>query len=338
MDYANEKPQAVILAPTRELTRQIVEVFKELGQFTPVKIYEAIFETVQRTYNTPIPPSHIVVGTPGTVFSLMAHRCINKDAVRMFVLDEADYMLDLQNLGDQSMKVKRVLPSHVQVVLFSATWDRHMLEYAQKIMSGKFNQIHLKLKHLVLKSIKQFYIDCHDESDRFDMLVALYSLVSVSQSMIFVARRETARRIGDRMSAGGHSVAYLHGGMTAEERDLTIDSFRSAQVKVLISTNVLARGIDVANVNLVVNYDLPSTRSGEVDYDAYLHRIGRTGRFGRMGVTVNFVHDQTSYRHLLSIQEHYGQELMKLPCGNPDEAQVDRLDRMEKFIKDALKA
>ncbi|KAG0097360.1 RNA helicase required for poly(A+) mRNA export [Podila epicladia] len=336
LNYLDESTQALVLAPTRELARQIVMVFKELGQYTDAKICEAIPEGGQQS--APMLKSHIVVGTPGTISNMLKRKKIVKDKVRILVLDEADHMLDLQGLGDQSNQIRKLLLPVIQVIMFSATWNDEVLKYAMKIMHGKFNRIHLQVRHLVLKSIKAFYLDCENEDDRFDMLVALYSLVSVSQSMIFVARRKTATKIGTMMSQKGHSVAYLHGAMESAERDDTIDSFRNAQTKVLISTNLLARGIDVSNVNLVINYDLPAKVDGTADLDAYIHRIGRTGRFGRIGVTVNFVHDETSYQLLEMIQIFYGQKLLKLPTGDSTEDFSVRLDRMENFIKSALKS
>ncbi|KAF9298448.1 RNA helicase required for poly(A+) mRNA export [Mortierella antarctica] len=336
LNYVDESTQALVLAPTRELARQIVNVFKELGKYTDAKICEAIPEGTQQS--APLLKSHIVVGTPGTISNMLKRQNIVKDKVRVLVLDEADHMLDLQGLGDQSNQIRRLLLPDIQVVMFSANWNDKVLKYATNFMHGKFNRIHLQVKHLVLKSIKAFYLDCENEDDRFDMLVALYSLVSVSQSMIFVAKRKTATAIGTKMRQKGHSVAYLHGAMDTAERDDTIDSFRNARTKVLISTNVLARGIDVSNVNLVINYDLPTKVDGTADVDAYIHRIGRTGRFGRTGITVNFVHDEKSYLLLEMIQDFYGQKLLKLPAGDSSEDFSDRLDRMENFIKSALKS
>ncbi|KAF9429906.1 RNA helicase required for poly(A+) mRNA export [Podila epigama] len=203
-------------------------------------------------------------------------------------------------------------------------------EYAEEIMRGPYNQVRLRLKSFVLKSVRQFYIDCEDEN-------ALYSLVSVSQSMIFVEKQETASNVGQRLTAGGHSVSYLHGSLTTEVRDSTKTMFESGRTNVLISTNVLARGIDVSNVNLVINYDLPKNHSsGMADFDAYIHRIECTGQFGRTGITVNFVHSQQSYQLLRSIQENYGQDQLHLPTGNPSEDLRDRMDRMEAFMKVAL--
>ncbi|KAG0039365.1 RNA helicase required for poly(A+) mRNA export [Podila clonocystis] len=338
LNYMDESTQALVVAPTRELARQIVMVFKELGQYTDAKIYEAIPEDGQQS--APMPKTHIVVGTPGTISNMLKRKKIVKERVRILVLDEADHMLDLQGLGEQSNQIRKkvLLLPDIQVIMFSATWNDQVLKYATNIMHGKFNRIHLQVRHLVLKSIKAFYLDCENEDDRFDMLVALYSLVSVSQSMIFVARRKTATRIGTMMCQKGHSVAHLHGAMNTVERDDTIDSFRNAQIKVLISTNVLARGIDVSNVNLVINYDLPTKVDGTADLDAYIHRIGRTGRFGRIGLTVNFVHDEKSYQLLKVVQDFYDQKLLKLPAGDSNEDFSVRLDRMENFIKSALKS
>ncbi|KAF8978137.1 RNA helicase required for poly(A+) mRNA export, partial [Haplosporangium bisporale] len=307
---------ALVLAPTRELARQIVMVFKELGQFTNAQIYEAIPEDGQRS--AVMPKSHVVVGTPGTISNMLKRGKIG--------------------LGNQSNQIRKLLSPDTQVIMFSATWNEHILKYATNIMNGKFNHIHVQVKHLVLKSIKALYLDCEDESDRFQMLLAMYSLVSVSQSMIFVARRVTATKIGTMMREKGHSVAYLHGALDTKERDDTIDGFRNARTKVLISTNVLARGIDVANVNLVINYDLPTKMDGSADFETYIHRIGRTGRFGRIGVTVNFVHDEKSYQVMKTIQDFYGQALLKLPSGDSSEDFTARLDRMEAYIKRVLKS
>ncbi|KAF9389467.1 RNA helicase required for poly(A+) mRNA export [Podila verticillata] len=334
--YESDSTQALVLAPTRELARQIVMVFKELGQFTSAQIYEAIPEDGQRSAF--MPKSHVVVGTPGTISNMLKRGKIVKEGVRILVLDEADHMLDLQGLGDQSNQIRKLLSPDIQVIMFSATWNEHVVKYATNIMHGKLNHIHLQVKHLVLKSIKALYLDCEDESDRFQMLLAMYSLVSVSQSMIFVARRVTATKIGTMMREKGHSVAYLHGALDTKERDDTIDGFRNARTKVLISTNVLARGIDVANVNLVINYDLPTKMDGSADFETYIHRIGRTGRFGRIGVTVNFVHDEKSYQVMKTIQDFYGQALLKLPSGDSSEDSTARLDRMEAYIKRVLKS
>jgi ATP-dependent RNA helicase DDX19/DBP5 len=132
----------------------------------------------------------------------------------------------------------------------------------------------LKTEELSVDGIKQFYLDCTSEQHKFDILVQLYSLLTVGQSIIFVQRRSTADSVAGRMTGEGHKVTSLTGQHQAGDRDQTIDDFRDGKTKVLITTNVVARGIDILQVNLVVNYDLPLTQSGEPDVETYLHRIG----------------------------------------------------------------
>ena len=130
----------------------------------------------------------------------------------------------------------------------------------------------------------------------------LYNLLTIGQSIIFCAKRHTADKIAQRMTAEGHRVDSLHGKLDTSARDRTIDDFRSGKCKVLIATNVIARGIDIQQVTLVINYDMPLTQSGEPDADTYLHRVGRTGRFGRKGVSINFVHDEKSKQQMEAIE------------------------------------
>ncbi|KAG0223648.1 RNA helicase required for poly(A+) mRNA export [Actinomortierella wolfii] len=331
INYDLEAPQALVMSPSRELARQTTEVIQEMGKYTKVKVFQAIKDEAMPSKVT----AHVIVGTPGTVSDMIKRRYMDARNVRLFILDEADNMLDQQGLGDQSLTLKRLLPRDCQVVLFSATWADHVRSFAEKIVPNA-NQITLRREELSVDAIKQFWIDCRgpngqrsrNEMLKYDILVGLYSLLTVSQSIIFVRKRETADDIARRMSAKHHSVVSLHGKLEPAQRDQVIDSFRSGQSKVLITTNVIARGIDIANVNMVVNYDLPTHLNGDPDPETYLHRIGRTGRFGRIGVSVNFVHDDKSYRIMKAIEHHFQREMIQLP---------EDMDEAEEIIKKAMK-
>ena len=165
------------------------------------------------------------------------------------------------------------MPKTCQLVLFSATFPDHVHEFALRIAPGA-NEIRLKQEELSVEAIKQFYMDCKNEDHKYEVLVELYNLLTIGQSIIFCAKRETADRIAQKMTAEGHKVDSLHGKLDTAERDRTIDAFRDGKSKVLISTNVIARGIDIQQVTLVINYDMPLTPSGEADAETYLHRIG----------------------------------------------------------------
>jgi ATP-dependent RNA helicase DDX19/DBP5 len=217
-----------------------------------------------------------------------------------------------------------MMPKTTQIVLFSATFPERVRKFADRFAPNA-NQISLKQEELSVEGIKQFYMDCNDEAHKYDVLVALYSLLTIGQSIIFVRTRATADEIARRMTAEGHTVISLHGKQEPAERDFVIDSFRSGKSKVLITTNVLARGIDILQVNLVINYDMPLDGNGRPDPETYLHRIGRTGRFGRTGVSINFVHDKTSWEHMRAIEEYFGRPIMRVPTDDFEE--VERILR-----------
>ncbi|KAF9920948.1 RNA helicase required for poly(A+) mRNA export [Linnemannia zychae] len=355
LKYDDPSTQAIVLSPTRELTLQTVEVMKELARFTTATIATVVYQ-INRNYSNVI--GQIVIGTPGTVERLIKTRHLNVNKVVMLVLDEADTMLDMQSLGQQCHQVKsslenpKLLPRNTQLVLFSATYATHLERFVEGFFgNSEKNEIRLhRPEELSIHTIHQFYIDCENEEDRFMILTDLYKIMTVAKSMIFVQARVVADKITKRLIARGHQVSFLHGALTPEERDERMDNFRKTQTKVLVATDVLARGIDVCDVNMVINYDLPTTirlpdRKVTADPDVYLHRIGRTGRFGRRGVAINFVHSPKSYEILRNIQLHYGCDIHKIATewehlegATEAEKKEARLENIELFIKQCLKS
>jgi len=315
--------QALCVVPTRELARQIKEVIATLGKFTNVSVYLAVPQTEEDRKNWRERSSaagggggggrgsnvvdQIVVGTPGKIWELIKKRSIDPRHIRVFVLDEADEMVDAQAMGDQTLRINRALPK-VQTLLFSATYADEVRRLAEKLAPDA-NQITVKRKELSLKSIKQYYFDCTKDGHdgRFNVLSDIYGYLTIGQSIIFVRTRRDAADLTARMRAEGHTVGLLYGGqMTPEERDRVIDEFRGGTTKVLITTNVLARGLDILQVTVVINYDLPTDQNDHhADAPTYMHRIGRTGRFGNKGVAINFVHDQHSRMVLKELEEYY---------------------------------
>ncbi|KAJ5925529.1 hypothetical protein N7454_008168 [Penicillium verhagenii] len=331
-EVAQTTPQALILAPTRELARQIVGVIQVMGQFLDGMIIGTAVPADSATRAESMTAS-VVVGTPGTVQDMIKKRRLNPSQLKVLVLDEADNMLDLQGMGDQCIRVKAMLPKTIQVVLFSATFPAHVYRYATKFAPAA-NEITLKHDELTVDGIKQLYMDCSNEEEKYSNLVQLYGLLTVGSSIIFVRTRRSAEEIEKRMVAEGHTVASLTGGIEGSQRDKVIDAFRSGDAKVLITTNVLARGIDVSTVSLVVNYDVPEayqagTRTREPEYQTYLHRIGRTGRFGRIGVAITFVANREEWEMLRMIQEHFGCTIDRIDTSDWDE--------VEEMIKKTIK-
>ncbi|KAH0833237.1 P-loop containing nucleoside triphosphate hydrolase protein [Lanmaoa asiatica] len=326
VDFSLNKTQAICLAPSRELARQIMSVVVAMGKFTQVQTEYAIKDNLPRDVTRIT--AHIVVGTPGTMTDLLKRRVIDSSGIKVFVLDEADNMLDQDGLGDQTLRVKNLLPrtQPPQIILFSATFPDHVRIFANKFAPDA-NKIELQKEELSVEGIRQFYMDCRDEEHKYDILVSLYQLLTIGQSIIFCQHRYTADRISQRMTAEGHKVASLHGAKDASERDAVIDSFREGREKVLITTNVIARGIDILQVNMVVNYDLPlmndrgniHSNDGRPDIETYIHRIGRTGRFGRKGISINFVHDRGTWQQMEEIEKTLGKKIIRIETNDLDE-------------------
>jgi ATP-dependent RNA helicase DDX19/DBP5 len=285
-----------------------------MGQFTEIKTQFAVPHAVERGKKI---EAQIVVGTPGTVLDLMRRKQLPFEHLKVLVLDEADNMLDQQGLGEQCLRVKQMVKHNPQIVLFSATFPEQVGEYANRFAPSA-NQIQLKHEELTVDGIKQLYMDCDSEEDKYRILLELYHILTIGSSIIFVKKRETASEIQRRMEQDGHKVAALHGAFDPSMRDQVMDDFCSGKAKVLITTNVLARGIDVATVSMVVNYDIPLDQRGKPDPQTYLHRIGRTGRFGRVGVSISFVHDKRSWTELNDIQTFFGVEMTRVPTNDID--------------------
>ncbi|KAL2817274.1 P-loop containing nucleoside triphosphate hydrolase protein [Aspergillus cavernicola] len=336
LDLSSEQlqktPQALILAPTRELARQIVGVIQVMGQFLDGLVIGTAVPADSNARPTRLECS-VVVGTPGTVMDMVKKRVMMAAKLKVLVLDEADNMLDQQGLGDQCIRVKALLPRDIQIVLFSATFPTHVHQYASKF-APQANELTLQHEELTVEGIKQLYLDCSSDDDKYRTLVQLYGLLTVGSSIIFVKTRASAVEIEKRMIAEGHTVASLTGGIEGSQRDTIIDNFRAGHAKVLITTNVLARGIDVSTVSMVINYDIPEVhqRAGserQADFQTYLHRIGRTGRFGRVGVSISFVSNRDEWNMLNQIQKYFNTDIQRIDTKDWDEVE----DIIKKTIK-----
>lgn len=260
----------------------------------------------------------VVVGTPGRVFDMLRRRALIADNIKIFCLDEADEMLS-RGFKDQIYDIFQLLPPKLQVGVFSATLPPEALEITRKFMN-KPVRILVKRDELTLEGIKQFYVNVEKEEWKLDTLCDLYDTLSITQSVIFANTRRKVDWLTDQMRSRDHTVSATHGDMDQNTRDVIMRefrsenkisglvkfSFRSGSSRVLITTDLLARGIDVQQVSLVINYDLPSQPEN------YLHRIGRSGRFGRKGVAINFV-SRDDEGMLRDIQRFYNTVIEELP-------------------------
>ncbi|XP_054523992.1 ATP-dependent RNA helicase DDX19B isoform X5 [Pan troglodytes] len=318
VEPANKYPQCLCLSPTYELALQTGKVIEQMGKFYPeLKLAYAVrgnkLERGQKI------SEQIVIGTPGTVLDWCSKlKFIDPKKIKVFVLDEADVMIATQGHQDQSIRIQRMLPRNCQMLLFSATFEDSVWKFAQKVVPDP-NVIKLKREEETLDTIKQYYVLCSSRDEKFQALCNLYGAITIAQAMIFCHTRKTASWLAAELSKEGHQVALLSGEMMVEQRAAVIERFREGKEKVLVTTNVCARGIDVEQVSVVINFDLPVDKDGNPDNETYLHRIGRTGRFGKRGLAVNMVDSKHSMNILNRIQEHFNKKIERLDTDDLDE-------------------
>eukprot|EP00914_Ancora_sagittata_P021715 GHVO01043091.1.p1 GENE.GHVO01043091.1~~GHVO01043091.1.p1 ORF type:complete len:394 (+),score=75.65 GHVO01043091.1:25-1206(+) len=307
VDPARKSCQALILAPTRELAQQIQKVIIQLGTYMDIRCHACIGGTDFRDDIQKLKQGqHIVVGTPGRVYDMLENRkALDLRDLKLFVLDEADEMLS-RGFKVQIHDVFKMIPEvSYQVALFSATMPTDILELTQKFMTTPA-RILVKKDELTLEGIRQYYIQVEEDEFKFDTLCDLYETLTVGSAIIYVNARRRVDELAEQMGERNFTVSRMHGDMSQKDRELIMKEFRSGSSRVLITTDLLARGIDVQQVSLVINYDLPAITEN------YLHRIGRSGRFGRKGVAVNFV-TSADTEHLKSIENHYSTQIDEMP-------------------------
>ncbi|KAI5705220.1 hypothetical protein M8J76_014109 [Diaphorina citri] len=310
VDQNIKECQALILAPTRELAQQIQKVVIALGDFMSVSCHACIGGTIVRDDIRKLEAgAQVVVGTPGRVFDMISRGALSTKQIRMFVLDEADEMLS-RGFKDQIYDVFKHLNNDVQVILLSATMPADVLDVSMKFMRDPI-KILVKKEELTLEGIRQFYIYIEREDWKFDTLCDLYGTLSITQAVIFCNTRRKVDWLTESMLKKEFTVSAMHGDMDQNARDVIMRQFRSGSSRVLITTDLLARGIDVQQVSLVINYDLPSNREN------YIHRIGRGGRFGRKGVAINFVTAEDK-RTLKDTEQFYNTRIEEMPMNVAD--------------------
>lgn len=305
LDVSIKECQALILAPTRELANQIHNVVFALGDYMNVEVKACIGGTnVQADMFKLSEGCQVVVGTPGRIYDMIQRRALKTNNIKQFVLDEADEMLS-RGFKDQIYDIFRTLPEDVQVILLSATMPVDVLEVTRNFMRNPV-RILVKQEELTLEGIKQFYINVEKEEWKLETLGDLYETLTISQAIIFCNTRRKVDWLSTELTNKDFTVSSMHADMDQQEREKIMKEFRSGSSRILITTDLLARGIDVQQVSAVINYDLPNNREN------YIHRIGRSGRFGRKGVSINFITDDDK-RVLKDIEDHYRTQIKEMP-------------------------
>ena len=310
LDTSSREVQALVLSPTRELATQTEKTALALGNFMSVQVHACIGgRSVGEDAKVLDRGVHIVSGTPGRVFDMIKRRNLRTRNIKTLVLDEADEMLN-KGFKEQIYDVYRYLPPETQVVLVSATLPVEVLEMTSKFMTDPI-RILVKRDELTLEGIKQFFVAVEKEEWKFDTLCDLYDTLTITQAVIFCNTKKKVDWLTEKMRANNFTVSAMHGDMPQKERDAIMGEFRGGTTRVLITTDVWARGIDVQQVSLVINYDLPNNREN------YIHRIGRSGRYGRKGVAINFVKSD-DVAVLRDIEQYYSTQIDEMPVNVAD--------------------
>jgi len=307
IDTTDKNIQVLLIVPTQELAKQISGVISSIGSFiSGLCVNTMIGGTSIKDSAAEIKAQcpQIVVGCAGRIYDMIKRGYINISNVKLFVLDEADEMLS-QGFKDQIYNIFQHFNDDVQVALFSATMPEEILTITEKFMRDPVKII-VNPENLTLECIEQFFIAMPDDFAKFDMLKNLFSIISINQCIIYCNSVKRVTDLYQAMISDGFSVCEIHSSMEKSERDKTFHAFRSGSYRVLISSNVTARGIDIQQVSTVINFDIPK------DTSAYLHRIGRSGRWGRKGCAINFVTKRDIFT-MRNIEEYFKINIKELP-------------------------
>ncbi|WP_082872009.1 DEAD/DEAH box helicase [Thermococcus piezophilus] len=297
----NEKSvQAIVLTPTRELALQVADEIKSLRGRKRVYVY-AVYG------GQPIGPqiralergTHVVVGTPGRVLDHIRRGTLDLSGVKFFILDEADRMLDMGFIDDIEA-IFRQTPRNKRVLMFSATMPREILRLAQRYM-GNYEVVKVSSDELVPEMVEQEYVEVVP-ARKFTMLKKILS--DDFYGIVFCATKRETRELNEKLRRQGYSVEALNGDMSQSARERTFWRFKTKRTRILVATDVAARGLDVQDISHIVNYSLPMTA------EDYVHRIGRTGRMGKRGKAVTFIMPG-EYRRLRYIASVAGVEIKK---------------------------
>lgn len=301
--------QAIFLSPTKELAEQTLKVVNSLGNALKVKAHLCIGgKSVKNDLDVLKNGVHIMIGTPGRIYDLLNRGAIDGTKIKVLVIDEADQMLERGFKEQLYYILKAGLSDEMQICLFSATLSDETLEITNKFMNEP-TQILIKKNEVALEGIKQYYINIDKEEGKLDTFLDIIESISVTQCIIYCNSKTKVTWLYEKLNNDKFPVAEIHGEMKIEERESIMDKFRSSTIKYLITTDLLARGIDVQGVSLVLNFDVPTNREN------YIHRIGRTGRYGRKGCAINFITPNDG-KYIKDIESYYSIKMSEMP--SPD--------------------
>ena len=313
VDIKSLTTQVLILSPTHELTIQIASVISSIGSMMEglkIKILVGGSSVDQDANSLKTDPPHIIVGCPGRVYDMMSRNYIISKNIKIMILDEADEMLS-SGFKEQVYNIFSYCNNDVQIALFSATLPSHIESITNKFMRNPI-KICVTPEQLTLEGIKQYFVAVNDDREKYENLKNLYSFITLSQCIIYCNSVNRVIELYEAMKEDTFPVCAIHSNMDKSERNIAFTEFKSGKARVLISSNVTARGIDIQQVSIVINFDVPK------DVHTYIHRIGRSGRWGRKGTAINFI-TRRDVEKIKEIEKYYNTQIDELPsnfCGN----------------------
>ena len=297
--------QGVIILPTRELAEQVYNVAKQISKLSNLdnKLTNVVLPANWKNLRN----VHLIIGTTGRIYHLLDDNKIKFYNLKLLVLDEADDLL-FDGLKNKLKGIVNKAPSGVQVIFISATVNSNVFNTSKKLMHDPI-KILLKKSQVAVDLISQFYYDVETEDNKLDVLLDIYSIISTSQAIIFCNTIRKVKWLSEKLQEKNFPITSIHGNMTQQERKEIVNDFRESKTRLLLTTDLLARGIDIPAVTLVINYDLPPNR------ETYMHRIGRCGRFDKKGVSISFVkmNDPMDVKVFNKMKHFYSLTINELP-------------------------
>jgi len=305
IDTTIKKTQYIVLTPTHELAKQIYSVIENLGTKMNITMCKVIGKTnINESIMELQRDPQIIVGTPGRLLDMIGKRYIFTDNIKTLVLDEADEMLSSGFMGIL-YEIIKCMPKKCQMCLFSATMPKEILDLTDNFMNDPVRLL-INREELTLEGIKQFYIDVKQYNWKFDVLYDIYDTINITQCIIYVNSKNILNNLYDRLIRDEYPVSYIHGDMQTVEREKNLNDFKNGITRIMLSTDLLSRGIDIQQLSLVINFDLPRNK------ETYIHRIGRSGRYGRKGTAINFITSE-DIQHMKEIENFYNTKIEEMP-------------------------
>lgn len=310
IDLNIDKPQVIVVCPNRELAQQIYFNYQGLNTFYKSKGTLVMGGTlVEDNFKELDKGAQFIIGTPGRIYDMMKRYVLRTDCLKCFIMDEADEMLS-RGFKDQIYEIFQFIPKQSQICIFSATMPQQALELTEKFMQNP-TRILVKAEEVTLEGIKQYYLGVAAENWKTATLYDLYERLKIKQTIIFTNSKRKAEWLKEQLENEKFTVSCIHSALSQVQRDKTMKSFRVGNSRILIATDVIARGIDIQQVEIVINFDIPK------HIETYIHRIGRSGRFGRKGYAINFVTEK-EFSQLERIQKYYSTHIEPLPADIKD--------------------